>query len=129
VSWWTNPRGCWGRHEHQAPLIYADPPWKFDVYSENGLERTADQHYPTLTDDKIINFRVQGVNRRGVGAPETPRSGAPQTRRDVMADDGRDGRLTLCTEATVVVAVLLDPVRAAALAAKLIVTALPKLGT
>jgi hypothetical protein len=32
------------------PLIYADPPWKFDIYSEKGLERTPDQHYPTLTD-------------------------------------------------------------------------------
>jgi hypothetical protein len=26
------------------PLIYADPPWKFDVYSEKGLDRTPDQH-------------------------------------------------------------------------------------
>lgn len=24
------------------PLIYADPPWKFDTYSEKGLERTPD---------------------------------------------------------------------------------------
>jgi hypothetical protein len=26
------------------PLIYADPPWKFEIYSEKGLERTPDQH-------------------------------------------------------------------------------------
>jgi hypothetical protein len=47
-----------------------------------------------------------------------------------MADDGRDGRSTLCTEATVVATVLLDPARATALAAKLMIPALlPKLGT
>jgi N6-adenosine-specific RNA methylase IME4 len=40
------------------PLIYADPPWKFNIYSEKGLERTPDQHYPTLTDDEIAGFVV-----------------------------------------------------------------------
>jgi len=42
------------------PLIYADPPWKFQIYSEKGLERTPDQHYPTLTDREIIDFTVGG---------------------------------------------------------------------
>lgn len=42
------------------PLIYADPPWKFEIYSEKGLERTPDQHYPTLTDDEIATFSVGG---------------------------------------------------------------------
>ena len=42
------------------PLIYADPPWKFNVYSEKGLDRTPDQHYPTLRDDEIMQFRVGG---------------------------------------------------------------------
>jgi len=40
------------------PLIYADPPWKFETYSDMGLERTADQHYPTLTIAEIIAFQV-----------------------------------------------------------------------
>ncbi len=40
------------------PLIYADPPWKFQTYSEKGLDRTPDQHYPTLSDDEISDFRV-----------------------------------------------------------------------
>jgi N6-adenosine-specific RNA methylase IME4 len=40
------------------PLIYADPPWKFEIYSEMGLDRTPDQHYPTLTDDEIKDFLV-----------------------------------------------------------------------
>jgi len=38
------------------PLIYADPPWKFKVYSEKGLERTPDQHYPTMTDAEIVEY-------------------------------------------------------------------------
>jgi hypothetical protein len=48
-------------HPGPFPLIYADPPWKFNIYSEKGLERTPDQHYPTLTDDEIKNFRIDGV--------------------------------------------------------------------
>jgi len=42
------------------PLIYADPPWKFEIYSEKGLERTPDQHYKTLTDAQIIDFKIGG---------------------------------------------------------------------
>jgi N6-adenosine-specific RNA methylase IME4 len=42
------------------PLIYADPPWKFEIYSEKGAERTPDQHYPTLSDDDLASFEVQG---------------------------------------------------------------------
>lgn len=44
------------------PLIYADPPWKFETYSEKGLEKTPDQHYPTLSDQEIIDFEVAGKN-------------------------------------------------------------------
>src|SRR5258708_2619956 len=47
-------------HPGPFPLIYADPPWKFEVYSEKGLDRTAAQHYPTLTDQEIINFKIDG---------------------------------------------------------------------
>jgi N6-adenosine-specific RNA methylase IME4 len=42
------------------PVIYADPPWKFEIYSDKGLERTADQHYPTLTDEEIAGFSING---------------------------------------------------------------------
>lgn len=38
------------------PLVYADPAWKFSVYSEKGLERTPDQHYPTMTDAEIVEY-------------------------------------------------------------------------
>lgn len=47
-------------HIGPFPLIYADPPWLFNIYSEKGKERTPDQHYPTLTDEEIIAFRVGG---------------------------------------------------------------------
>jgi N6-adenosine-specific RNA methylase IME4 len=40
------------------PLIYADPPWRFDVYSEKGLGNSPDKHYPTLSDAEIQNFKV-----------------------------------------------------------------------
>lgn len=50
------------------PLIYADPPWKFDIYSEKGLERTPDQHYPTLSDREIIDFEVSGRTMAEVAA-------------------------------------------------------------
>jgi N6-adenosine-specific RNA methylase IME4 len=43
------------------PLVYADPAWKFEIYSAKGLERTPDQHYPTLTDDEIANFKIDGL--------------------------------------------------------------------
>jgi N6-adenosine-specific RNA methylase IME4 len=40
------------------PLIYADPPWRFATYSEKGLEKAPDKHYPTLSDQEICDFRV-----------------------------------------------------------------------
>jgi N6-adenosine-specific RNA methylase IME4/ParB-like chromosome segregation protein Spo0J len=29
-------------------VIYADPPWRFAPYAESGMDRAADNHYPTL---------------------------------------------------------------------------------
>jgi hypothetical protein len=35
-------------------LIYADPPWKFRTFSVvTGMDRAADNHYPTMTVDQI----------------------------------------------------------------------------
>ena len=42
------------------PLIYADPPWRFDTYSEHGLERAPDRHYPTMSDDEIAGLTIGG---------------------------------------------------------------------
>jgi N6-adenosine-specific RNA methylase IME4 len=46
------------------PLIMADPPWKWGHFGEEGQEnekgkgRTPDQHYPTMTYEEIMDFRV-----------------------------------------------------------------------
>jgi N6-adenosine-specific RNA methylase IME4 len=42
------------------PLLYADPPWKFDTYSDLGMERSPERHYPTLTDDEIADYTIAG---------------------------------------------------------------------
>lgn len=35
-------------------VIYADPPWRFEPYNrETGMDRAADNHYPTMTIDQI----------------------------------------------------------------------------
>jgi N6-adenosine-specific RNA methylase IME4 len=53
--------------EHNAPLpsarrypvIYADPPWHFEVYNEeSGVERAAANHYPTMAIEEILALPV-----------------------------------------------------------------------
>jgi len=40
-------------------VIYADPPWRFEVYSQNtGMDRAADNHYPTMALDDIFAIPV-----------------------------------------------------------------------
>jgi ParB-like chromosome segregation protein Spo0J len=34
-------------------VIYADPPWRFEVRSERGMDRAADNHYPTMIFDEL----------------------------------------------------------------------------
>jgi N6-adenosine-specific RNA methylase IME4 len=41
-------------------LIYADPPWTFDTYSWKGKELGPEKHYPTLDDEAIKGFEVDG---------------------------------------------------------------------
>ena len=41
-------------HDHRYPVIYADPPWHFEVYNEeSGIERAGGNHYPTMPLDEI----------------------------------------------------------------------------
>lgn len=41
------------------PVYYADPPWKFGVRSEvTGRQKSAENHYPTLTTDAIVELLV-----------------------------------------------------------------------
>ena len=42
-------------------VIYADPPWKYVTYSGNGLARSADHHYPTMTVPEICSLRVRDI--------------------------------------------------------------------
>lgn len=43
-------------------VIYADPEWRFETYSrETGMDRAADNHYPTSVTDKICARPVQDI--------------------------------------------------------------------
>ncbi|KWV42177.1 hypothetical protein AS026_21110 [Rhizobium altiplani] len=43
-----------GKVGHKFPIIYADPPWKFSTRSEvTGGDRSASNHYPTMTTHEI----------------------------------------------------------------------------
>lgn len=44
-------------------LIYADPPWRFEPYSrETGMDRAADNHYPTMDLDAIKALNVPAAD-------------------------------------------------------------------
>lgn len=39
-------------------VIYADPPWRFEPYSrKSGMDRAADNHYPTMTVDALCKLK------------------------------------------------------------------------
>jgi N6-adenosine-specific RNA methylase IME4 len=43
-------------------VIYADPPWRFEPFSrETGMDRAADNHYPTSTTDEIVALPVKNI--------------------------------------------------------------------
>jgi N6-adenosine-specific RNA methylase IME4 len=43
-------------------VIYADPEWRFEVYSrETGMDRSADNHYPTSITDEISQRPVEQI--------------------------------------------------------------------
>jgi len=39
-------------------IIYADPPWRYKVYSKKGLGRSAESHYPTMELEDIQSLPV-----------------------------------------------------------------------
>jgi N6-adenosine-specific RNA methylase IME4 len=39
-------------------VIYADPPWAFENWSESGMHKNAAQHYPTMTPEEIQSLPV-----------------------------------------------------------------------
>ena len=42
-------------------VILCDPPWRFQVFSQKGLGKSADKHYRTLDLDKIVEI-VEGIS-------------------------------------------------------------------
>lgn len=42
-------------------VIYADPEWSFETYSENGKDRSADNHYPTSPTEEICKRDVPSM--------------------------------------------------------------------
>lgn len=50
-------------------IYYADPPWKYEVWSEEtGMDRSAENHYPTMDVDEIIAL----FHQLGIADPEYP---------------------------------------------------------
>jgi N6-adenosine-specific RNA methylase IME4/ParB-like chromosome segregation protein Spo0J len=46
----------------RCSIIYADPPWRHEVWSrETGLEKSPDQHYPTMTVEEICALPVSNL--------------------------------------------------------------------
>mgnify|MGYP006266980761 CR=1 FL=1 len=43
-------------------VIYADPPWRYVTISENGMDRSAENHYPTLDTDTICLLDVPSIS-------------------------------------------------------------------
>jgi len=52
--WGDLPAGGYG-------LIMADPPWRFELFSEKGEEKSAQAHYSTMTLDDIARLPVAGL--------------------------------------------------------------------
>jgi MT-A70 len=44
-------------------VLYADPPWRFEPYSrDTGLDRSADNHYPTMTIESLREMKVPAAD-------------------------------------------------------------------
>src|SRR5262245_21465670 len=49
--------------EAEYGVIYADPPWRFEPYNrETGMDRSADNHYPTMTIADIMDLTVPAAD-------------------------------------------------------------------
>jgi len=50
-----------GKLSRLWPVIYADPPWKFDNRSEKGEDRNANQHYNTMSLEELMALPVRDL--------------------------------------------------------------------
>lgn len=57
--------------EGQFALIYADPPWTFETRSENGKDRSPDNHYPTMSDKSIAGMLIDGYTVPQIAAADS----------------------------------------------------------
>ena len=49
--------------EKRYGVIYADPPWRFEPYCrETGLDRAADNHYPTMSIEEICSLDIPAAD-------------------------------------------------------------------
>jgi N6-adenosine-specific RNA methylase IME4 len=46
------------------PVLYADPPWAFDLWSEGEMLKAAEMHYPTMPADEIAALPVADIAAR-----------------------------------------------------------------
>jgi N6-adenosine-specific RNA methylase IME4 len=42
-------------------VILADPPWRYETWSENGMLKAAENHYPTMTTNEICALPVETI--------------------------------------------------------------------
>ena len=58
-----NDKACSFPDGMRFPVIYADPPWRFEPYSrETGMDRAADNHYPTMTVADICELKIPALD-------------------------------------------------------------------
>lgn len=64
APWWKGV----GQDEGRAfPIIYVDPPWRFKTYSEvTGGEKSAENHYPTMSLEEIMDLGCPGAHNSAV---------------------------------------------------------------
>ena len=48
--------------DRKYAVIYADPPWSWDTYSEAGKDRTPENHYPLMDADAIASLDVPAAD-------------------------------------------------------------------
>jgi N6-adenosine-specific RNA methylase IME4/ParB-like chromosome segregation protein Spo0J len=47
---------------YRAGVVYADPPWPFETWSEGGKGRSADNHYNTVPIEEIVGLPVAALS-------------------------------------------------------------------
>lgn len=45
-------------------IIYADPPWRYKVWSNKGKGRSAESHYPTMQKEDIQRLPIRAISKK-----------------------------------------------------------------